>query len=293
MPVIALQLALGASLALAGALKLVRPAGRDALATFGIRSDRLRRVLWPALALGELALAAGVALGLAAAARAAAALMLAFALALAGALAAGRGGAPCACFGARSTVSRVAVARNAALAAALAALPLLPEARLSTQQWLGLGLAAALLGVVALAIALLALAREVGELRLRLGPQAALEIGHEGPELGSRSTLIERFAPAPDAELALAVFASEGCHLCRALEPAVAALGRDPRIALEVFDEHRDHDAWSALDVPGSPYAAALGLDGVVLAKGTFNSYGQLEGLLAAAERRERAAAHA
>jgi hypothetical protein len=42
------------------------------------------------------------------------------------------------------------------------------------------------------------------------------------------------------------------------------------------------------VDVPGSPYAVALGLDGTVLAKGTFNSLGQLESVLATAERRER-----
>ena len=58
-------------------------------------------------------------------------------------------------------------------------------------------------------------------------------------------------------------------------------------MALRVFDEHRDAEAWEALSVPGSPYAVALGLDGTVLAKGTFNSLGQLESVLAAAERRE------
>ena len=44
-----------------------------------------------------------------------------------GAILRGRAGAPCACFGARSTVGWAAVARNAMLAVAFAALPLLPE----------------------------------------------------------------------------------------------------------------------------------------------------------------------
>jgi len=290
---VAVRLALALVLAAAGVAKLARPGGRTALATFGLHDPRAQRIAWPALALSELALAGGVALGSPAAALIAAGLMLAFALALALALRAGRGGAPCACFGAGSTVRPAAVARNVALAAAFAALPLLPAPALSTEQWLGFGLAVALLGVAALGVALLALAREVGMLRLRLGPQAALEIPHEGPEVGARTELIDAFAPGRDARLALAVFSSEACHLCRAVEPAVAALARDPVVTLAVFDELRDADAWRALDVPGSPFAVALDLDGVVLAKGTFNGLGQLEGLLATAERRMRSAAHA
>ena len=41
--------------------------------------------------------------------------------------------------------------------------------------------------------------------------------------------------------------------------------------------------------MPGSPFAVALDADGTVLAKGTFNSGGQLESVLAAAERRRGA----
>jgi len=44
-----------------------------------------------------------------------------------------------------------------------------------------------------------------------------------------------------------------------------------------------------AADVPGSPFAVALGADGTVLAKGTFNTGAQLESVLAAAERRQGA----
>src|SRR5437016_295290 len=95
------------------------------------------------------------------------------------------------------------------------------------------------------------------------------------------------------AYLAGALFTSDGCPVCRTLEPAVDYFARDPLVALRTFDEHRDAAAWRALDVPGSPYAVALGLDGTVLAKGTFNSLGQLESVLATAERREREAADA
>jgi len=125
-------------------------------------------------------------------------------------------------------------------------------------------------------------------LRLAADPRGALEIAHEGPEVGGRTALAEHLELAP-ARIGLAVFSSEGCSLCRALEPAVDAFGRDPRVTLHRFDELRDAEAWAAADVPGSPFAVALDADGTVLAKGTFNTGAQLESVLAAAERRRGA----
>jgi hypothetical protein len=140
---------------------------------------------------------------------------------------------------------------------------------------------------VGLAVVVTALAREVGVLRLAVGPQGALEVAHEGPEVGAHSGLADAFGGELRAgRLGLAVFTSEGCGLCRALAPTVAAFGRDPRVALRTFDEVADAGAWAAADVPGSPFAVALGPDGTVLAKGTFNTGAQLESVLATAERR-------
>jgi hypothetical protein len=291
---VAVRCTLALVLAVAAALKLAQPhRSRTALATFGIRSEPLAMLAWAGTIAAELALAAGVALGSSLAAYLAAAMLLLFAGALARALALGREGAPCACFGTASRVSRAGVARNLALAAALLATPALPGHEATTDQWLGLGVALALLAIAGLLAAVLALAREVGLLRARLAPESALDIPHEGPELGSRTEAIAEFEPGPAAELALAVFTSDGCHVCGALEPEVEALAREPLVALSVFEEHRDAGVWSALDIPGSPFAVVLGLDGTVLAKGTFNTLGQLEGVLAAAERRLREAARA
>jgi hypothetical protein len=285
---------LAAILGAAAVLKLVRPAeNMRALGTFGIHRPALQAVALGAVVLLEGALAVGVLLGSAVAAWLAAGVMFAFAALLARALRAGRRGQPCACFGSRSRVSPLAVVRDVALGAALVALPFLPHTELATDTWLAIGMAVALLACLALGVAVLALAREVGTLRLALPAQAALEIEHEGPELGGRAAIIERFRPGPSARFALAVFSSDGCPLCRTLEPSVDALGRDPLVALETFDEVEDADVWEALHVPGSPFAVALDLDGVVLAKGTFNSYAQLEGVLAAAERRQVTGARA
>jgi methylamine utilization protein MauE len=277
-------LVLGLVLVASAVLKLAdRQGTQAALATYGIRARA--PAVWAALIVVEAGLGVTVAAGVDAAPYAAAGLTAAFAAVQAVALARGRGGAPCACFGARGRVSGAGVARAALLAAALAALPALPRHEPTTDEWLALGLAVALLGLAGLAVVVLALAREVGMLRLSLDPRGALEIAHEGPEIGARSALAERLELAP-GRLGLAVFSSEGCQLCRALAPAVAAFGRDPRVALREFDEVRDADAWAAADVPGSPFAVALDADGTVLAKGTFNTGAQLESVLAAAERR-------
>jgi GNAT superfamily N-acetyltransferase len=283
----AIRLAMAGVLVVSSVAKLASPSStRAALATFGVVGELRQRVAWTLLVAGELALAAGVAAGSPLAAYLAAGLMAAFAGALALALQRGRAGAPCACFGARSRVSTAAVGRNVLLAAGFLLTAILPSSSLTTEQWLGLGLGVALIAIVGLAAAVLALAREVGMLRLRLGPDAALEIPEEGPEIGERSALIDRFQPGPAAELALAVFVSEGCRACQSLEPAIASLATEPAIAVETFAEGGDPAAWTEARVPGSPFAVALALDGTVLAKGTFNNLAQLESVLGTAERR-------
>ena len=265
-------------LAAAGKARAGRSA-RDALRSYGIEDARLRAAAWAAAIVAEVVLA-GAVLVTVDAAFAAAALLGAFALAQVAAILRGRVGAPCGCFGGRGRIGWWSVARTTVLAAAFAALPFLPDTKLSTDAWLALGLGVALLGVAALAVALLALAREVGELRLAVAPQAALSLDHEGPELGGRVGLVERFER--EAPLKIAVFTSRGCSLCAALEPSLRLLATDPGVELATFDEHDDADAWHALAVPGSPYAVVLDSEGIVRSKGTFNSLYQLESLVGA-----------
>lgn len=280
------RLILAAVLLVAVVGKLARPRqATAAMATHGFRTPLTRRIAFAFVVAAEAALAVGVALGSDEAAYAAAALMLMFALTLGAEMLRGKAGEPCGCFGGDARVGWPAIARNLVLAAAFAAVPSLPGS-LTTDGWLAVGLAVALLACAALTVAVLALAREVGMLRLRLGPAAALEIAHEGPEVGGRSALVERFSFEPRNELALAVFSSEGCHVCRALEPAVESLRREPALAVEVFSEGAEHELWEALAIPGAPYAIALDRDGTVGAKGTFNNLAQLESILATAERR-------
>jgi hypothetical protein len=284
---IVVRILLAAVLGGAALAKLGSPRSSEAaLATFGFAEGPLRRVAWAALIALELGLAVGVALGADGAAYGAAALMAMFAALMVSALLRGRAGAPCACFGSRSRVSWWSVARNLALAVGFAAVPALPDDSLSTDQWLGLGLAVALIAIAGLAIAVLALTREVGMLRLQAATQGALEIAGEGPDLGAVAAPLSERIPRQENQLALAVFTSEGCHLCRTLEPAIESLAAEPRLAVATFDEHAEEELWRELGVPGSPFAIALDTGGAVLAKGTFNNLAQLESVVATAERR-------
>src|SRR6478672_8324611 len=178
MPDPALRLILGALLVGTAAAKLRNPAAsRAALGeTFGVTVPAMRPVIWGTVVLAELALGIGVAVGASGAAYAAAALMAVFALVMIGAIMRGHAGEPCGCFGAESRVGWPAVGRNVVLAAAYAALPALSDVELATDTWLGIGLGVALLACGALAVAVLALAREIGSLRMRVGPDSALEM---------------------------------------------------------------------------------------------------------------------
>ncbi len=284
---VVIGLLLAAVLLAAVVTKLASPrATREALSTYGIRKPRGQLAAWLLLIAVETGLAVGVVVGSDLAAYIGAAVMLLFAAATGAALSQGKAGAPCACFGARSTVSRAGFARSLVLAGLFAALPALPDHVPSTDEWLALGLGVALLACAGLLIAVLALAREVGMLRLRLGPSAALEVTAEGPEIGGHTDLIERFEVDGRVEWALAVFSSIDCHVCRALAPAIGSIRAEPEIAVLSFEETSDADVWESLAVPGAPYAVAIHRDGLVMAKGTFNNLAQLESILATADRR-------
>jgi hypothetical protein len=279
-------LVLGLVLVAAAGFKLAGGAqARAALSTYGITGATQAKAVWAVLIAVELVLGVAVGAGSALAANAAALLMAGAATAQVAAILAGRTGAPCACFGAKGKVGKASAGRAALLAAAFALAPVLPRSEPTTDEWLTIGLIAALVAIVALAVVVLALAREVGMLRLAVPQAGALEIAHEGPEVGALSTLFAPLELEPN-RIGLAVFTSEGCGLCRVLAPTVQRFGAHPSVVLRTFDEVEHAAQWEAADVPGSPFAVALGADGTVLAKGTFNSGAQLESVLATAERR-------
>lgn len=164
--------------------------------------------------------------------------------------------------------------------------------------------------VVALCVVVVALARQIGTLHLRLGPRGALEMDDEGPPL--------RLAPEPmDAtdldgnpvtiggpgRARLLLFVSPGCMVCEQVLPGLrAAAGNTEPLVLTDVDEHETSRAFDgrrvnapivpaqhvvlAYDVPGTPYVVVLDEAGAVRAKGTVNNLEQMEGLIDTARRR-------
>ncbi len=166
--------------------------------------------------------------------------------------------------------------------------------------------------VVVLCVVVVALARQIGTLHLRLGPRGALEMDDEGPALGE--------APEPVAaddidgrpvtiggpgDAQVLIFVSPGCMLCEQVLPALPALARTNDLAPYVLT---DVDATesaltfgpkrlpapvvpgatiaSTYGVPGTPYVVVLDRHGVVRAKGTVNNLEQIEGLIHTARHR-------
>ena len=144
--------------------------------------------------------------------------------------------------------------------------------------------------LLVLGVTVVALARQVGKLHLRLGPRGALEIDTEGPEVGSvappvrarteRGTPVRLGGPGPAM---IVLFASPSCSICREVAPAIPAVARAAGLVpLVVHDE----DAERAYDVPGTPFLVVLDERGTVRAKGTVNNLEQVEGLVDTARRR-------
>jgi len=166
--------------------------------------------------------------------------------------------------------------------------------------------------VVALTTLVLALARQVGTLHLRLGPRGALEIDDEGPPLGEAPQPTELESAGGGSILLggggperLVLFVSPSCPVCREVAPSLAPIARagglEPLVVADVDDVEAGHlrdelrtpapiahgaelaGSWA---VPGTPYAVVLDRWGVVRAKGTVNSLEQLEGLVDTGRRR-------
>jgi hypothetical protein len=146
--------------------------------------------------------------------------------------------------------------------------------------------------LVVLCIVVVALARQVGTLHLRLGPRGALEIDTEGPALGDALPPVEARG-ADGASLVvggaggrrLVMFSSPTCIVCREVAPAVPAAARSADLVAQIV---HDPDAERTFDVPGTPFLLVLDELGIVRAKGTVNTLEQVEGLVDTADRRMR-----
>jgi methylamine dehydrogenase accessory protein MauD len=165
--------------------------------------------------------------------------------------------------------------------------------------------------VGSLTLLVIALARQIGTLHLRLGPRGALEIDTEGPPLGEAAEPMELVdadgrpvsVGGPGAPQ-LVLFVSPGCPVCRELlssvGPAARAAGLDPIVVADAVGDELPSvvaDASGApvlaapgvvdrMNLPGTPFALVLDALGVVRSKGTPNTLEQLEGLVDTARHR-------
>jgi hypothetical protein len=146
--------------------------------------------------------------------------------------------------------------------------------------------------LVVLCVVVVALARQVGTLHLRLGPRGALEIDTEGPSLGEPLPPID--ARGPDGSTVvvggpgrrrLVMFSSPTCIVCREVAPALPAAARTADLVPQVVHDPRVERTF---EIPGTPFLLVLDEMGVVRAKGTVNTLEQVEGLVDTAERRMR-----
>jgi methylamine dehydrogenase accessory protein MauD len=180
--------------------------------------------------------------------------------------------------------------------------------------WWAAAFVALWLLVVALCVVVVALARQVGTLHLRLGPRGALEMEEEGPPIGAaplpkETRTVEdepKVVGGPGASQFL-LFVSPTCPICAEVLPslpAIASVGRmepivvadvDRRGARDAFHAKRIHapvvpdpELVSSYGVPGVPYAVVLDERGVVLAKGTVNNLEQMEAMVDAAKARSQ-----
>lgn len=144
--------------------------------------------------------------------------------------------------------------------------------------------------LVVLALVVVALARQVGTLHLRLGPRGALEIDTEGPAVGEAPPVLDARAADGSAlrlggpgEGRLVLFSSPTCPVCEEIAPGVPAAAAAAGLQAQIL---HDPEAESALNVPGTPFALVMDDRGVVRAKGTVNNLEQVEGLVDSAFRR-------
>lgn len=141
-----------------------------------------------------------------------------------------------------------------------------------------------------LAVVVVALARQIGVLHLRLDPLGALEVDDEGPGLGEAPPPRNARAPAGSAVFVggvggqrLLAFVSPTCPVCERVLPSLPAAADAFGLELQVVS---DPELERAYNVPGVPFVVVFDEFGIVRSKGTVNTLEQVEGLVDTARRR-------
>ncbi len=132
--------------------------------------------------------------------------------------------------------------------------------------------------VAVLALAVVALLRQIGVLHQRLAPMG-VHFASEGPALD---------APAPGvgidwsvSTLTVLLFTSPTCVLCRELKPSLDAFRRQYReLRVQTVDLEAEAGVFAAMAVRSTPYVVAVDATGTVRGRGVANSLEQIEELV-------------
>ncbi len=137
------------------------------------------------------------------------------------------------------------------------------------------------LAVLVLAVAVIALLRQIGVLHARLAPMGVHFAG-EGPPLNNPAPAAGPDVDYGDADLTLVAFTSPTCEICAMLRPSLGALRaqyHDLRV-VEVEHSPATSPAFRAFNVSNTPYFVAVDRGGTVRGRGVANSLEQVEVLI-------------
>lgn len=167
--------------------------------------------------------------------------------------------------------------------------------------------------IAVLAIAVLALARQVGVLHERISPVGALALG-QGPQAGERAPVLRGLAldgtardvggPSERAVLRLLFFVAPNCPICKQLLPTAQHFARSEKLELTLLgdgdgEEQRvmaarhgvplgdfvnSHEVGMAYRIGKLPYAVLIDPKGIIVAQGLVNTREHLESLVSAGE---------
>jgi len=165
--------------------------------------------------------------------------------------------------------------------------------------------------ILGLGLALVALARQVGVLHLRVAPAGALMTG-KGPVVGEpapvmEATTLDGAALAigkPRGAKQLLLFVSPHCPLCKALIPVAKNFARTEKLDIVFVGDDQESEQRAMIEnleigslpfvnssiigrayqVDRLPHAVLIGEDGKLLSRGLVNSREHLESLITAHE---------
>jgi methylamine dehydrogenase accessory protein MauD len=165
--------------------------------------------------------------------------------------------------------------------------------------------------ILGLGLALLALARQVGVLHLRVAPAGALMTG-KGPTVGEAAPVMEAVTldgaaltiGKPVAAKQLLLFISPNCPLCKDLIPVAKNFARTEKLEIVFVGDDQESEQRAmiarlemgglpfvnssiigrAYQVDRLPHAVLIGEEGRLLSRGLVNSREHLESLVTAHE---------